>query len=96
VSLEALQALAGHYRVSTPSMFIRLRNLGLWQAELVLWHQMTNGTFVVKRLWGARMVHCTRACCVVVRLGPGCEAGWHRSITNASGLHIGKYRAEPA
>jgi hypothetical protein len=56
VSLEALQALAGHYRVSEPAMLIRLRNLGLWKAELVLWHQMTNGTFAVKRLWGGKMV----------------------------------------
>lgn len=37
-------------------MLIRLRNLGLWNAELVLWHQMTNGTFAVKRLWGGKMV----------------------------------------
>lgn len=56
VSLEALQALANHYRVSAPAMLIRLRNLGLWKAELVLWHEMTNGMFAVKRLWGGRMV----------------------------------------
>ena len=56
VSLEALQALADHYRVSAPAMLIRLRNLGLWKAELVLWHEMTNGMFAVKRLWGGRMV----------------------------------------
>ncbi len=29
-------------------MLIRLQNLGLWKAELVLWHEMTNGTFAVK------------------------------------------------
>ena len=55
VSLAALQALAADYRVSAPAMLIRLRNLGLWKAELVLWHGMTNGTFAVKRLWGGRM-----------------------------------------
>jgi len=56
VSLEALQILAVHYRVSVPAMLIRLRNLGIWKAELVLWHEMTNGTFAVKRLWGGRIV----------------------------------------
>jgi hypothetical protein len=55
MSLAALQALAADYRVSAPAMLIRLRNLGLWKAELVLWHEMTNGTFAVKRLWGGRM-----------------------------------------
>ena len=55
VSLAALQALAADYRVSAPAMLIRLRNLGLWKAELVLWHGMTNGTFAVKRQWGGRM-----------------------------------------
>jgi hypothetical protein len=54
VSLGALQVLAADYRVSAPAMLIRLRNLGLWKAELVLWHKMTNGTFAVKRLWGGR------------------------------------------
>jgi hypothetical protein len=33
---------------------------------------------------------------VVTRLGFGCQASWCRGIANASGLHIGKYRAEPA
>lgn len=55
VSFEALRDLAGQYRVSLPAMLIRLRNLHLWRAELVLWHEMTNGSFAVKRLWGGRM-----------------------------------------
>jgi Zn-dependent peptidase ImmA (M78 family) len=55
MSLGALQVLAGHYKVSLPAMMIRLRNLALWKGELVLWHEMTNGTFAVKRLWGGRM-----------------------------------------
>ena len=46
--------LAADYRVSAPAMLIRLRNLGLWKAELVLWHEMTNGTFAVKRLVGRK------------------------------------------
>lgn len=54
VSLDVLQAMASRYRVSTPAMLIRLRKLGLWRAELVLWHEMTNGTFAVKRVWGGR------------------------------------------
>jgi hypothetical protein len=56
VSLAVLQAMAADCRVSTPAMLIRLRNLGLWKAELVLWHEMTNGTFAVKRLWGGKTV----------------------------------------
>ena len=36
-------------------MDIRLRKLRLWKAELVLWHEMTNGSFAVKRVWGGRM-----------------------------------------
>jgi hypothetical protein len=56
VSLDVLQMMASHYRVSTPAMFIRLRRLGLWRAELVVWHEMTNGEFAVKRVWGGRMV----------------------------------------
>ena len=56
VSLDVLQMMAAHYRVSSPAMFIRLRRLRLWRAELVAWHQMTNGAFAVKRVWGGRMV----------------------------------------
>jgi Zn-dependent peptidase ImmA (M78 family) len=55
VSLEALQVLAAHYRVSAPAMLIRLRTLSLWKAELVLWHEMKNGSFAVRRIWGGRM-----------------------------------------
>ncbi|MGA9669717.1 MAG: ImmA/IrrE family metallo-endopeptidase [Terracidiphilus sp.] len=54
VSLDVLQTMAAHYRVSSPAMLIRLRRLGLWRAELVLWHEMTNGTFAVKRVWGGK------------------------------------------
>jgi hypothetical protein len=35
-------------------MFIRLRRLKMWDAELSLWHKMTNGTFEIKRIWGAK------------------------------------------
>jgi hypothetical protein len=56
VSLDALQMMADRYRVSFAAMLIRLRRLGLWRAELFLWHQMTNGGFAVKRAWGGRLV----------------------------------------
>jgi len=43
-----------------------------------------------------RVADYSRTGCVVTQLGLGCEASWVRGIANASGLHIGKYRAEPA
>jgi hypothetical protein len=55
VSLEVLQTMATRYRVSIAAMLIRLQRLGLWRAELFLWHEMTNGTFAVKRAWGGRL-----------------------------------------
>jgi hypothetical protein len=55
VSLDVLQMMATRYRVSTAAMLIRLQRLGLWRAELFLWHKMTNGTFAVKRAWGGRL-----------------------------------------
>jgi hypothetical protein len=55
VSLNALQMMATRYRVSVAAMLIRLRRLGLWRAELFLWHEMTNGKFAVKRAWGGRL-----------------------------------------
>jgi Zn-dependent peptidase ImmA (M78 family) len=55
VSLNSLQMMAAHYRVSLAAMLIRLRSQGLWRAELVVWHKMTNGTFEVKRVWGGRL-----------------------------------------
>jgi len=54
VTLDVLLALAARYRVSAPAMLIRLRRLRLWRAELVLWHEMTDGAFAVKRVWGGR------------------------------------------
>jgi hypothetical protein len=55
VSLDVLQMMAARYRVSVAAMLIRLRRIGLWSAELFLWHEMTNGTFAVKRAWGGRL-----------------------------------------
>jgi hypothetical protein len=43
-----------------------------------------------------RITDYSRTGCVVTQLGLGCEPNWVRGIANASGLHIGKYRAEPA
>jgi IrrE N-terminal-like domain len=56
VSLDVLQMMATRYRVSIAAMLIRLRRLGLWRAELFLWHEMINGTFAVMRAWGGRPV----------------------------------------
>jgi hypothetical protein len=55
VSLNALQMMAARYRVSNAAALVRLRRLGLWRAELFLWHEMTNGKFAVKRAWGGRL-----------------------------------------
>ena len=55
VSLDVLQMMATRYRVSIAAMLIRLQRLGLWRAELFLWHEMTNGKFAVKRAWGGRL-----------------------------------------
>ncbi len=56
VSMDVLQMMATRYRVSIAAMLIRLRRLGLWRAQLFLWHEMTNGRFAVKRAWGERLV----------------------------------------
>jgi len=53
-SLEVLEEMAAYYRVSAAAMLIRFRTVGLWNAELVLWHEMTNGSFAVKRQWGGK------------------------------------------
>jgi len=37
-----------------------------------------------------------RTGCVVTQLGLGCQANRVRGVANAPGLHVGKYRAEPA
>lgn len=52
--LETLELLSGEYRVSIPTMMLRLRALGLWHCEVSLWHRMSDGEFVLDRLYGGR------------------------------------------
>jgi len=54
--LETLELLSAEYRVSIPTMMLRLRELGLWQCEVSLWHRMSDGRFVLDRLYGGRRV----------------------------------------
>ena len=56
VSLESLYALAEEYGVSFPSMFLRLRSLGIWKGELSLWRRLCDGTFDLQRLYGGRKI----------------------------------------
>ena len=56
VSIESLYALAEEYGVSSPSMFLRLRSLGMWKGELSLWRRLGDGTFDLQRLYGGRKI----------------------------------------
>jgi len=52
--LETLELLAAEYRVSIPTMMLRLRELGFWHCEVSLWHRMSDGRFVLNRLYGGK------------------------------------------
>lgn len=52
--LETLALLSAEYRVSIPTMMLRLRELGFWRCEVSLWHRMSDGRFVLDRLYGGR------------------------------------------
>ena len=52
--LETLELLSAEYRVSIPTMMLRLRELGFWHCEVSLWHRMSDGRFVLNRLYGGR------------------------------------------
>jgi hypothetical protein len=52
--LKTLELLAAEFRVSIPTMMLRLRELGLWQCEVSLWHRMSDGRFVLNGLYGGR------------------------------------------
>lgn len=52
--LDTLELLSADYRVSIPTMMLRLRELGLWHCEVALWHRMSDGKFVLDRLYGGR------------------------------------------
>ena len=51
--LDTLKQLSSEYSVTPTSMFLRLRSLGLWNAEYSEWYRMANGTFVLERMYGA-------------------------------------------
>ena len=71
-SLLALGHLATYYNVSVEAMFVRLRRLRIWDAELSVWRQMTNGDFAVRRLWGGK-VRCSRCYNVLASLARICH-----------------------
>lgn len=52
VNLDSLQQLADDYQVSLPSMHLRLRDLGVWDCELSIWHRSVGGNFALDRLYG--------------------------------------------
>lgn len=54
VCLESLDVLAADYGVSLATIALRLRSLGIWKSELSLWRRMTNGNFVLDRLYGGK------------------------------------------
>jgi hypothetical protein len=56
ICLTSLKAFADEYRVSLPTMALRLRSLGLWNCQLSRWHRMTDGSFVLDNLYGGRRV----------------------------------------
>lgn len=52
VSLSALAELASEWGVALSTMFFRLRQLGLWQCRLSLWHRTVSGDFVARETYG--------------------------------------------
>jgi hypothetical protein len=54
MSIQTLEELAGKYRVSLETMFLRLRELGFWNAEISIWFRMTCGDFALDRMYGWR------------------------------------------
>jgi hypothetical protein len=49
--LASLETLSELFKVSQETMMVRLRDLGLWRCDYSLWHKMTNGGFVIERLY---------------------------------------------
>ena len=56
-SVGALVDLASEYGVSLDAMMVRLRRIVKWKSELTIWHGMTNGTFVMERICGAKSIN---------------------------------------
>ena len=54
ICLDSLQRLAENYRVSLPTMLLRLNALGLWKCELSTWHRKVDDSFILDRLYGGR------------------------------------------
>jgi hypothetical protein len=52
VSLDSLDKLAERFGVSPSAMLVRLRQARLWRYELVYWHRMVDGSFVLDRKMG--------------------------------------------
>jgi hypothetical protein len=54
--LPSLERLCDLFKVSQETMVVRLRSLGLWKCEYSLWHRMTDGGFVIDRLYGLKRI----------------------------------------
>jgi hypothetical protein len=54
VSIESLESLATRFDVSRAAMLLRLRQARLWHCELVYWHRMVDGSFVLDSKIGGR------------------------------------------
>ena len=52
ISISALEGLASDWGVALATMFFRLRDLGLWQCRLSLWHRTMSGDFVAREMYG--------------------------------------------
>src|SRR5919108_90868 len=59
VSFETLEKLSELFDVSLEAMFLRLRFLEIWGAELSTWRLMTGGKFFLHRLIGGRKAEWT-------------------------------------
>ena len=56
VCIDSAALLASLYSVSLEAMTRRLRELSIWDVELSSWRRMTNGSFALERIVGARRV----------------------------------------
>lgn len=59
ICLKSLEGLARRYSVSIEAMLIRLRTLGLWEAELSSWAPNVHGDFGCRKITGGRKVEWT-------------------------------------
>ena len=54
ICLDSLGYLARRYDVSSSTMLLRLRGIGLWKCQLSRWHRTVSGQFVLDRIYGAK------------------------------------------